>query len=149
MNAILVFIIRLILIVLCYIFVGWIGYTIFLDIKAVAISKRETIFPALTLQTINKQEELSKRFMVPEIIIGRDPACDFHLDDETVSLRHCKIVFHHNQWWVQDLDSTNGSFLNEVLTEGSIILADGDQLRLGKAILKVTINSNKTGENNG
>ena len=140
MNAILVFILRLLLILLSYTFVGWIGYTIYTDLK-ISITQRKAISatPTITLEANLDDKFYKKQLNLPEIILGRDPTCDFPLDDETVSLRHCKLSFQHKQWWVEDLDSTNGSFLNNQLIEGATILTINDEIRLGNVDISITI----------
>ena len=135
MNAILVFVLRLIFILVSYLFIGWIGYAIFTDLREKDIRKKDKSIPSISLQTEFDQEQVKKRFTIPEIIIGRDPACDLPLEDETISLRHSKLSFHHKQWWVEDLGSTNGTFVNETLVEEPIALTSGDRLRLGRKIL--------------
>lgn len=148
MNAILVFLLRLIFVLLSYLFIGWIGYTIFKDLNGTGFSKKTITVPPITLQTIIDQEQVRKRFLIPEIIIGRDPACDFPINDDTISLRHSKLTYHHKQWWVEDLGSTNGSYLNDTFVEDPIVLTSGDQLRLGRLILSIKINFMLNGEKN-
>ena len=45
-------------------------------------------------------------------MIGRDTHCDLSVMDEALSAHHARITFHHGQWWLEDLNSTNGTFLN-------------------------------------
>ena len=54
-----------------------------------------------------------KEFLIPVISIGRDPASDYPISDETVSAYHARLSYHHQQWWVEDLNSTNGTMLND------------------------------------
>jgi pSer/pThr/pTyr-binding forkhead associated (FHA) protein len=74
-----------------------------------------------------------------EILIGRDPACDCQLDDMTVSAHHAKLEYHHNQWWVEDLGSTNGTYLNQENINTATVLAPGDELQIGQVTLKVDL----------
>lgn len=141
MNAILVFILRLILIVLAYLFIGWMGYTIFMDLKQERYPKKQEEVPAITVMEAAGQQGQEKQFSMGEIIIGRDPTCNFPLEDETISLRHCRLFFERKQWWVEDLDSTNGSYLNDERLETSTVLTNNDELRLGQVTLTITINS--------
>ncbi|MEA3327145.1 MAG: FHA domain-containing protein [Chloroflexota bacterium] len=136
MNAIIALILRLLLIFLSYLFVGWIGYTIFKDLKYHLRRSKSVSVPPITLDTEGAEEI----FHTPEIILGRDPACDFPLSDDAISLRHCKINYHHNQWWAEDLDSTNGSFLNDSLIKTPIVLANGDVLKMGRIEIAIKLN---------
>ncbi len=139
MNAVWLFLLRLLLIVFSYTFVGWIGYTIYTDLRQI-ISGHNKISPTpIKLITQIDQKVIEKKFQKPEIILGRDPACDFQLDDDTISLRHCKLLYHHKQWWAQDLQSTNGTYLNNSLIETDTILTDSDELQLGSIKLSIKV----------
>ncbi len=64
--------------------------------------------------------------------IGIDPQCDICLDFDTfVSGRHAEISFRDGQYQLRDLDSTNGSFVNEARISEAV-LRDNDHLRLGQ-----------------
>jgi pSer/pThr/pTyr-binding forkhead associated (FHA) protein len=52
-------------------------------------------------------------------------------DDPTVSTRHAEIVFEPQGSLVRDLQSTNGTFVNNARVQGAHRLSDGDILRLG------------------
>ncbi len=140
MTATIVFILRLLLILLSYTFIAWIGYAIYADLRNLIHKREKMVITPIVLEAQRDQKPIARRFVKPEIILGRDPACDFPLDDERISIRHCKISFHHNQWWAEDLASTNGTYLNENLIESAVILADRDELRLGSIDLSVKIN---------
>ncbi|HLK37655.1 MAG TPA: GGDEF domain-containing protein [Polyangiaceae bacterium] len=73
--------------------------------------------------------------------IGRSAGNDLFLDQESISRHHARIAFDGKQYWVSDLNSTNGTFVNdEPIREQR--LRDGDQIRVGRSILKFM-----TGEN--
>ncbi len=44
--------------------------------------------------------------------IGRDDACDVHLEDPMISRRHAEVSFDAGLWWIRDLDSRNGTLLD-------------------------------------
>lgn len=140
MNAITALVLRVLLLTLAYVFVGRIGYIIYQDLRAQFRSKAVSGGTPIILRSVVDQEPIEKHFIKPEIILGRDPDCDFTINDETISLRHCKLSYHHKQWWAVDLESTNGSFLNDNLIDSAIIITDGDELRLGKVSIHIIIN---------
>ena len=73
--------------------------------------------------------------------IGRSAKNDLPIDQESVSRHHARITFDGQGYRLKDLQSTNGTFINdEAIVEGR--LADGDQVRIGRSILKFM-----TGEN--
>jgi pSer/pThr/pTyr-binding forkhead associated (FHA) protein len=67
--------------------------------------------------------------------IGRDATrCQVTLDDPMVSNEHAAIVFEHGRFVLQDLASTNGTYLNgqRILRQ---MLFDNDEIRLGNSVL--------------
>jgi adenylate cyclase len=50
----------------------------------------------------------------PEALIGRSPACDICLRMSTVSGKHCKLTWRDGYWFVEDLNSSNGTSVNGV-----------------------------------
>lgn len=122
-----------------YAFLGLSLLTIWNDIRQQAnISTRHTI-PPLHLTFVPKGENpQTVKVTLPQVFLGRDPACEYLLDDETVSFKHARLYFRLSQWWVEDLESSNGTFLNDHPVTTPAVLTDGDQLRLGQAVVTVT-----------
>jgi pSer/pThr/pTyr-binding forkhead associated (FHA) protein len=54
------------------------------------------------------------------------------LDDPTVSNTHARLSYHHGQWWLEDLRSTNGTFLNDEAVASPLVVTDGDVVRCGQ-----------------
>lgn len=87
---------------------------------------------------LGKRYELAKK---QEVVIGRGGDCDIQVDRDSVSRRHAKVVRAGNGWSVQDLGSTNGSYVNDgQITQCS--LRDGDLLKIGNAIFKFLVGGN-------
>ncbi len=61
-----------------------------------------------------------------EAVIGRLPECDVVLDSRAVSRRHARIFFDRGQFYLEDLQSRNGTFLNGQRVEGAQALKDRD-----------------------
>jgi len=64
------------------------------------------------------------------IVVGREAACDFRLTDPSVSGRHVKLDGRGDGVWLTDLDSTNGTFVDDTRV-GKARLTSGSRLRLG------------------
>jgi hypothetical protein len=74
------------------------------------------------------------------VTIGRGGQNDLVLDgDEFASARHARIERRGNAVWVEDLDSTNGTYLNGERIAGAERLAAGDVLRVGETDLRVEV----------
>ncbi|HJO36984.1 MAG: FHA domain-containing protein [Vicinamibacterales bacterium] len=69
--------------------------------------------------------------------IGRGQTADFTLDRGLLSRLHCRIINTDGRLEVEDLDSTNGTFVNDQQVKRKV-LAAGDTLRIGRVELKVT-----------
>ena len=65
--------------------------------------------------------------------IGRDSDNQVVVRDTTVSGRHCALYFRDGSWWVEDLGSTNGTWLNAQEVRGAATVAPGDLLQVGRA----------------
>ncbi len=70
-----------------------------------------------------------------ELIIGRSSDADIQIDRESVSRRHARLSHHEGGWQVADLQSTNGTYVNDQASRERQ-LADGDYLKIGNAIFR-------------
>lgn len=71
------------------------------------------------------------------VMIGRAPSCTLVLDDDYSSQRHARLYEHAGQWFVEDLGSTNGTFVGrERITEPTAV-GPGSQLRVGQSTLEL------------
>jgi pSer/pThr/pTyr-binding forkhead associated (FHA) protein len=95
--------------------------------------------PALSLAMQGEPAGRRYRYAGPEIILGRDPTCNLRLENKTISARHARLSHHHGQWWVEDLHSTNGTFLNSETVSEPVVVASGDCLRCGDVEFEISI----------
>jgi pSer/pThr/pTyr-binding forkhead associated (FHA) protein len=71
------------------------------------------------------------------ILIGRGTDAAIRLDDDYVSTRHARIAASGDQWFVEDLGSTNGTYIGSVRITQPTTLTLGTQVRIGKTILEL------------
>jgi serine/threonine protein kinase len=67
--------------------------------------------------------------------IGRTQGNDVVLPDPTVSRRHARLTFRNGQWYLEDLNSSNGTYVNNVRINRPAPLMEGDELRFGDEVL--------------
>ncbi len=139
MSGTILLVMRFIIAVTLYGFIAWILYTLWQDLKRQSEQLAARTPPTLNLLPITEGEAKPTFFTKPEISLGRDPACDLHLDDGTASAQHARIFYRQKQWWVEDLNSRNGTFLNEEFVSIPLVITNGDQLRCGQIIFTISI----------
>jgi hypothetical protein len=81
---------------------------------------------------------------VDEFLIGRGSDCQIVLPERQVSRHHVKILRENGRFYVQDLDSKNGTHLNGKVVLGRAPLQDGDEIQIALAVKLVFIGSGAT-----
>jgi pSer/pThr/pTyr-binding forkhead associated (FHA) protein len=71
------------------------------------------------------------------LLIGRDPACNLVINDVEVSRRHARLIAQSGGYAIEDLGSTNGTFINEQRIKGVVPIKPGAVIRLGDRVLLV------------
>ncbi|MFI5301424.1 MAG: diguanylate cyclase [Polyangiales bacterium] len=74
--------------------------------------------------------------------IGRSVKCELVLDQESVSRKHARITWDGVRYKLSDLGSTNGSYVNDEPITSERTLRDGDQVKIGRTILKFMTGDN-------
>ena len=72
----------------------------------------------------------------PETLVGRDASCHVTIPDSSVSHRHARIYHSDGEWYVEDLGSTNGTFVNDRPLTRPMVLRPGDTVSIGRATLE-------------
>jgi pSer/pThr/pTyr-binding forkhead associated (FHA) protein len=139
MAAILVLLLRLLLIGVLFGFLGWTIFTLWRDLRFQSQILLAKVIPPISL--ISDQDSVTENFSFSksEFTVGRDPTSDIRIMDEIISSRHCRIYFRNSHWWVEDMLSTNGTYLNEERLETATILISGDEVRFGSSTFKIEI----------
>lgn len=71
------------------------------------------------------------------LLIGRGNDAAIRLDDDYVSTRHARIASSGDQWYVEDLGSTNGTYVGNGRISQATAIQLGTQIRIGKTILEL------------
>ena len=140
MIATIVLLLRLILAIALYAFLGWALWNLLREFKQQGDKLATQKKPAITLSMKMEQGQESKQqFSQPQIMIGRDTKCDVSMMDEALSAHHARLTHHHGQWWLEDLNSTNGTFLNrERLTTPAVVIT-GDHFKCGNTLFSIQV----------
>ena len=140
MTATVVLLLRLTLAVALYAFLGWALWNLLREFKQQGDKLSAQKKPAITLTVqVDNDKESVKQFSQPQIMIGRDTNCDLSLMDEALSAHHARLTHHHGQWWLEDLNSTNGTFLNrEKLTTPAVVIT-GDHFKCGNTVFSIEV----------
>ena len=75
--------------------------------------------------------------LMGQVNIGRGDACQVQLPDTYVSTFHARIFDRDGAWFVEDLGSTNGTYLNQRRLSAPTELQAGDRVRVGKTTLEL------------
>lgn len=71
------------------------------------------------------------------VTMGRAADCTLVLDDDYASSHHARIYPHESTWVVEDLGSTNGTWIDRTRVTGPTVLAMGQPLRIGRTALEL------------
>lgn len=87
--------------------------------------------------TIREGPDPGQEFILnaPEIVIGRDPKVDLQITSPAVSRRHARLIRQGEMYFIEDLGSSNGTFVNGKGIPGKVPLNPGDRIRLGQVIV--------------
>ncbi|MCJ7623463.1 MAG: FHA domain-containing protein [Anaerolineaceae bacterium] len=138
MSGILVFILRLILVASLYAFLTWAIYTLWRTLHLSSSEIVDSQAPEITL-SMDDPEETRQSFTNTEVTIGRESSCDFTIPNDVVSSHHARLRFSQKQWWIEDLQSTNGTFLNNERIYTPTVIMSGEELMLGKIKIQINI----------
>ena len=72
-----------------------------------------------------------------EIVIGRAAGCTIRIDDTFASQSHARVWKGESGWMVEDLGSTNGTFLNQQRLTGPARAKKGDRIQVGQTVLEL------------
>ena len=75
--------------------------------------------------------------VVESIIVGRSKTCDFSIDDPNISRQHFSIELINKELYLQDLDSTGGTYLNGIKLYEKERIRNGDIIAAGKTKMKI------------
>ena len=100
-------------------------------------TKRTRGAPRVLTITQGSQAGQSANLADGVILIGRGADAQLNLDDDYVSTRHARVVSGDNGIYVEDLGSTNGSYVNGQRITGPTTITLSDTVRIGRTTMKL------------
>jgi predicted component of type VI protein secretion system len=142
MIATVVLALRLALAIALYAFLAWAFLTLLQELRQqgtrLSVQRKLGITFFIRLE---QGRESARHFSQTEIVLGRDTNCDLSIMDEAMSAHHARVTFHHGQWWLEDLNSTNGTFLNQQRLTTPAVVISGDEFKCGNTIFSIRLDA--------
>lgn len=102
--------------------------------------EKKLLHPTITIR-VEKGEATQSFYKFNEAFqIGRDEACQMRFSDHEVSRNHAEVFLEHDSWWIQDLHSSNGTYVDGEKIDKAPLLNDS-KIELGEdgPVLLVTV----------
>ncbi len=94
----------------------------------------------IVLASDNEDIALDTEFpLLPLTTLGRAPTNTVHLADTFASNEHALITYREGNWWLEDRNSSNGTFLNGSRISEPVILSSGDLIGIGRVTLRLQL----------
>lgn len=129
---------QLIIMVIALLFFARVLRVAILEAKPVDDGTRRKRNQALALKYLEPRELKGERIEAdPAVVIGRSTDCDVVVNDTYLSSRHARLATDDGELTLEDLGSTNGSYVNQELVRGRVQLRRGDVVQLGGLLFEV------------
>lgn len=133
---------RILLAVLLYAFLAAVLAMLWRDLRQ-ATTRRETARPGgrlIVLHAADGTLTAGDAFpLQPVTSVGRSPANTISVPDTYASAHHTLLTWREGQWWLEDLDSRNGTLLNDTRINGPTVVSAGDVIGVGRTQLKLEL----------
>src|SRR3990172_1025966 len=141
--VVLLFILRVILAVLLYGFLAALFWMLWQDVRAAAretTARTRRLGQLVVLDPSLPSLAAGTAFpLLPVTSLGRAPTNTAPLPDDTASLEHALLHLRDGQWWLEDLDSRNGTRLNSQPITQPTPVVPGDVIGVGRVKLKIEL----------
>ena len=122
---------RILLIFFVYAFLSIALYIIWREFSHNARKTETNPETAVLISLVNDNDNI-EHSLRPVTAIGRSTDNHIIIDDPFASTHHVVIVWRDRKWWLEDLESHNGTYLNDVLVSEPAVLTSGDVIRIGE-----------------
>ncbi len=105
--------------------------------KPVATPRRREAARRITVMEGPLQGSHMEIATLEEIVLGRSPDCDFVLGDDYASARHARLFRRGSDWFVEDLDSRNGTFVGGYRIDQPERIGVGADVKVGRTTVRL------------
>ncbi len=142
--AVVLFVLRLIAALLLLAMMGAIFWSLWRDYRVTISqldSSRRVYGSLVAMQEVDESYVLTGQVypLLPITSIGRAPTNTIAVQDNFASNEHALIALRRGQWWLEDRNSRNGTLLNGVMINRSVIITDGDVIGVGHIRLRLDL----------
>ena len=137
---------RFVFLVLLYVFIFLVARTVYRElipapaqpaaVRASAKAPRGRRKAKLVIAGDGGRKKQATWELEGEVVIGRAPECAVSLDDEFSSNQHAKIYQAEGRYYVEDLGSTNGTYVNGRRVHYPTELRAGDRVKIGRTVME-------------
>ena len=128
-----IWVIRLLFLALLYLFLFGIARTLLRDLRAAAREPTAELGRLVVVASPGGEPAAGSTLAIDAITtLGRDVNNAIVVDDQFASAQHAVLTFRGRTWYLEDLNSTNGTFVNGQPVEGAIPVGYGDEIQIGQ-----------------
>ncbi|HEY4633597.1 MAG TPA: FHA domain-containing protein [Candidatus Limnocylindrales bacterium] len=130
--------VRLLFLALLYVFLYRVVRSLLRDLRAAAREPTSSLGRLVVVDSPSGEPEAGRSFDLDAITsLGRDVNNTIVIDDPFASAEHAVLTYRGRGWFVEDLGSTNGTYLNGRAIAGVAALGYGDELAIGQVRLRI------------
>lgn len=133
-----IWVVRILFLALLYLFLFGIARTLLRDLSAASREPTTELGRLIVLASPAGEPAEGSTLVLDAITtIGRDVNNAIVIDDQFASSQHAVLTFRGRTWYVEDLNSTNGTFVNGQPVDGVAPIGFGDDLQIGQVRLRL------------
>lgn len=133
-----IWVLRLIFLAMLYVFLWFVVRALLRDLRSAAREPTRELGRLVVVAAPSGEPAAGSVFALDAITsLGRDVNNAIVLDDDFVSAAHAALTCRGRAWYVEDLGSTNGTFVNGSQVDGLAPIAFGDEIQLGQVRLRL------------
>lgn len=133
-----IWVLRLLFLAVLYVFLWLVVRALLRDLRAAAREPTRELGRLTVIAAPSGEPAVGSVFALDAVTtLGRDVNNAIVIDDEFVSSSHAALTYRGRAWYVEDLGSTNGTFVNGAQVDGLSPIAFGDEIQVGQARLRL------------